>query len=95
MGCVVLLKYHVSLRWVGYNMYITDKEIPNMTNIKTQDKTAFGRTLHYVTDPVQADALQTLTGKKTLTDKDIICLQLLGLQVNGVNYVNQLQLAGV
>ena len=42
-----------------------------MTNIKTQDKTAFGRTLHYVTDPVQADALQTLTGKKTLTDKDI------------------------
>ena len=31
----------------------------------------------------------------TLTDKDIICLQLLGLQVNGVNYVSQLQLAGV
>ena len=51
-----------------------------MTNIKTQDKTAFGRTLHYVTDPVQADALQTLTGKKTLTDKDVICLQILGLQ---------------
>ena len=66
-----------------------------MTNIKTQDKTAFGRTLHYVTDPVQADALQTLTDKKTLTDKDIICLQMLGLQVNGINYVNQLQLAGV
>ena len=66
-----------------------------MTNIKTQDKTAFGRTLHYVTDPVQADALQTLTGKKTLTDKDIINLNMLGLTVNGVNYVNQLQLAGV
>ena len=76
-------------------MYIRDKEIPNMTNIKTQDKTAFGRTLHYVTDPVQADALKTLTGKKTLTDKDIICLQMLGLQVNGVNYVEQLQLVGV
>ena len=66
-----------------------------MTNIKTQDKTAFGRTLHYVTDPVYADALQSLTGKLTLTDKDIINLQMLGLQVNGVNYVNQLQLAGV
>jgi len=64
-----------------------------MTNIKTQDKTAFGRTLHYVTDPVQADALQSLTGKKTLTDKDIVSLQLLGLHVNGVNYVNQLALA--
>ena len=45
-----------------------------MTNIKTQDKTAFGR---------------------TLTDKDIVCLQMLGLQVNGINYVNQLQLVGV
>jgi hypothetical protein len=66
-----------------------------MTNIKTQDKTAFGRTLHYVTDPVYADALQTLTGKLTLTDKDIICLQLLGLEVNGVNYTNQLQSVGV
>ena len=66
-----------------------------MTNIKTQDKTAFGRTLHYVTDPVYADALQTLTGKLTLTDKDIVCLQLLGLQVNGVNNVEQLQSVGV
>ena len=66
-----------------------------MTNIKTQDKTAFGRTLHYVIDPVQADALQTLTGKLTLTDKDIVCLQLLGLQVNGVNNVEQLQSVGV
>ena len=66
-----------------------------MTNIQTQPKTAFGRTLHYVTDPVQADALQTLTGKKTLTDKDITCLQMLGLNVNGVNYVNQLELVGV
>ena len=66
-----------------------------MTNIKTQDKTAFGRTLHYVIDPVQADALQTLTGKLTLIDKDIVCLQLLGLQVNGVNNVEQLQSVGV
>ena len=66
-----------------------------MTNIQTQPKTAFGRTLHYVTDPVQADALQSLTGKKTLTDKDVVSLQMLGLQVNGVNYVQQLELVGV
>ena len=64
-----------------------------MTNIKTQAKTAFGRTLHYVTDPVYADALQSLTGKKTLTDKDIINLQMLGLNVNGVNAIAQLELA--
>ena len=64
-----------------------------MTNIKTQPKTAFGRTLHYVTDPVYADALQSLTGKKTLTDKDIINLQMLGLNVNGVNALAQLELA--
>ena len=66
-----------------------------MTNIKTQPKTAFGKTLHYVTDPAQADALKSLTGKKTVNDSDLIALQMLGLQVNGVNYVNQLQLAGV
>ena len=42
-----------------------------MTNIKTQPKTAFGRTLHYVTDECQAQALQSLTGKKTLTDNDL------------------------
>ena len=64
-----------------------------MTNIKTQPKTAFGRTLHYVTDAVYADALQSLTGKKTLTDRDIVNLQMLGLQVNGVNAIAQLELA--
>ena len=63
-----------------------------MTNIETQAKTAFGKTLHYVTDPVYADALQRLTGKKTINDLDIINLQMLGLNVNGVNYVNQLAL---
>ena len=64
-----------------------------MTNIKTQPKTAFGKTLHYVTDPVQADAISRLTGKKTINDLDIINLQMLGLQVNGVNHIAQLELA--
>ena len=49
-----------------------------MTNIETQAKTAFGKTLHYVTDPVYADALTRLTGKKTINDLDIINLQMLG-----------------
>ena len=66
-----------------------------MTNIKTQPKTAFGKTLHYVTDECQQQALQQLTGKKTINDNDIISLQMLGLNVNGVNYINQLQLVGV
>ena len=61
--------------------------------IKTQPKTAFGKTLHYVTDPVQAAALTRLTGKKTINDLDIINLQMLGLQVNGVNAIAQLELA--
>ena len=64
-----------------------------MTNIETQAKTAFGRTLHYVTDPLYADALTRLTGKKTLNDLDIINLNMLGLQVNGVNSLDQLELA--
>ena len=49
--------------------------------IKTQPKTAFGKTLHYVTDPVQAAALSSLTGKKTINEKDIANLETLGIAV--------------
>ena len=49
--------------------------------IKTQPKTAFGKTLHYVTDPVQAKALSSLTGKKTINEKDIASLKTLGITV--------------
>ena len=52
-----------------------------MTNIKTQAKTAFGKTLHYVTDPTQAQALSSLTGKKTINEKDIANLKTLGIAV--------------
>ena len=44
--------------------------------IKTQPKTAFGKTLHYVTDPVQAQALTSLTGKKTINEKILRTLRL-------------------
>ena len=50
--------------------------------IKTQPKTAFGKTLHYVTDPVQAKALSSLTGKKTINENDIAALETLGVAVN-------------
>ena len=50
--------------------------------IKTQPKTAFGKTLHYVTDPTQAAALSRLTGKKTINELDILALETLGLTVN-------------
>ena len=49
--------------------------------IKTQPKTAFGKTLHYVTDPAQAQALTRLTGKKTINEKDIANLKTLGIAV--------------
>ena len=49
--------------------------------IKTQPKTAFGKTLHYVTDPTQAQALSSLTGKKTINEKDIANLKTLGITV--------------
>ena len=52
-----------------------------MTNIETQAKTAFGKTLHYVTDPVQAAALTRLTGKKTINENDIAALETLGVAV--------------
>ena len=62
-------------------------------DIKTTSRTAFGTVRQYVVDPVQADAIKTLTGKLTVNDKDLVALQLLGLTVNGVNYTNQLSLA--
>ena len=49
--------------------------------IKTQPKTAFGKTLHYVTDPVYAQALTRLTGKKTINETDIENLKTLGVAV--------------
>ena len=53
-----------------------------MTNIETYAKTAFGKTLHYVLDPVYAAALTSLTGKKTINEKDIANLKTLGVAVN-------------
>ena len=52
-----------------------------MTNIETQAKTAFGKTLHYVTDPTLAAALTSLTGKKTINETDIANLKTLGISV--------------
>ena len=49
--------------------------------IKTQPKTAFGKTLHYVVDPTQAAALTRLTGKKTINETDIANLKTLGVAV--------------
>ena len=49
--------------------------------IKTQPKTAFGKTLHYVTDPTLAAALTSLTGKKTINETDIKNLKTLGISV--------------
>ena len=62
--------------------------------IKTQPKTAFGKTLHYVVDPTQAAALTRLTGKKTINETDIAALETLGVAVNLVTE-SQLAIAGV
>jgi len=53
-----------------------------MTNIETYAKTAFGKTLHYVLDPTYKAALMSLTGKKTINEKDIANLETLGIAVN-------------
>ena len=65
-----------------------------MTNIKTYPKTAFGKTLHYVLDPVYAKALTSLTGKKTINETDIKNLETLGIAVN-LKPETQLVFAGV
>ena len=53
-----------------------------MTNIKTVTNIAFGKELHYVVDNYYSDAIKSLTGKKTINDKDIVALMQLGLAVN-------------
>ena len=65
-----------------------------MTNIKTVQSQAFGRTLHYVLDPKYAAALTSLTGKKTINAKDIANLETLGIAVN-LKPETQLAFAGV
>ena len=55
-----------------------------MTNIQTVTSTAFGRQLQYVVEDNLADAIQQLTGKKTINNKDIAALMQLGLAVNNV-----------
>ena len=55
-----------------------------MTNINTVQTTAFGKTLQYVVDYNLAQAIQQLTGKKTINNKDIAALMQLGLAVNNV-----------
>ena len=55
-----------------------------MTNINTVQTTAFGKTLQYVVDDNLAQAIQQLTGKKTINNKDIAALLQLGLAVNNV-----------
>ena len=55
-----------------------------MTNINTVTSTAFGRQLQYVVDDNLADAIQQLTGKKTINNKDIAALMQLGCAVNNV-----------
>ena len=64
-----------------------------MTNIKTVKTQAFGRTLHYVLDPKYAAALSSLTGKKTINEKDIANLKTLGITVQ--SQATQLAFAGV
>ena len=55
--------------------------IPNLTNVTTVTTQAFGRELHYVLDPRYAAALTSLTGKKTINEKDISNLKTLGIAV--------------
>jgi len=64
-----------------YNKYIREKRRFQTMTIKTQPKTAFGKTLHYVTDPTLAAALTSLTGKKTINERDIENLKTLGVAV--------------
>jgi len=59
-----------------------------MTNINTVTTSAFGRQLQYVVDDNYAQAIQQLTNKKTINNKDIAALMQLGLSVNNITLDN-------
>jgi len=81
---VVLLKSQYNLRFIDYNKYIQTRGLQNMTNINTVTTSAFGRQLQYVVDDNYAQAIQQLTNKKTINNKDIAALMQLGLSVNNI-----------
>jgi|TARA_A100000164_G_C21432261_1_gene551626 hypothetical protein len=49
-----------------------------MQEIKVRTRSAYGNTLIDIVDPIQRDALQSLTGNKTLTKWNVEDLKTLG-----------------
>lgn len=65
----------------------------NRNSIKYYTKNVWGNELIYVADPVQADLISYLTGKKTVTMQDLINIQeLTGI---GIERVFEPETAGV
>ena len=44
-----------------------------------ETRSVYGRNLHYILSPDKAQVWYTLTGKRTMTDADLVALRQLGL----------------
>ncbi len=52
-----------------------------MNLVETYTKNIYGTDLVYIKDPTTAKAVETLTGRKTLTDRDLDALAVLGITI--------------
>ena len=60
------------------NRFNQTKQRTMNTIIKVKTRSAYGNTLIDIVDPIQRDALQSLTGNKTLTKWNVKDLKILG-----------------
>lgn len=53
-----------------------------METITVREKSVYGNTHMYISDAYYGGLISHLTGKKTVTEKDLQCLSALGFQVS-------------
>lgn len=50
------------------------------TTIKYYQKNVYGKDLMYLADPVYSDTLQIISGRRTITQRDMLALNMIGFE---------------
>lgn len=56
-----------------------------MVTISVKRREVYGNALIYVCDPTHADVISGLTGKKTVSEKDLSLLKMLGVEIRDID----------
>jgi hypothetical protein len=73
-----LATVYVMISSIGDSNRFNQTNLRTMQEIKVRTRSAYGNTLIDIVDPIQRDALQSLTGNKTLTKWNVKDLKTLG-----------------